>query len=173
MGICVMGLTLEAAPRPQSERAGGERPVNLRKAEANLCVPARLTRRAAKGEGRRPHSHGAINQRRRRKSRLAPELLDRGNERGARGRHMGAAAFRRLGPVAALEPVDVDQVLAHGGDVALLLVAFVPLVMIVEDHRYEIVEADDEAVARSVVDEAMEPLVELREVGKSALRLIE
>src|SRR5271167_4391735 len=62
--------------------------------------------------------------------------------------------------------------LAHGGDVALLLVPFVPLIMIVEDHRYEIVEFDDEPVARSVVDDAMEPLVELREVGKPALRLL-
>src|SRR5271155_581036 len=86
---------------------------------------------------------------------------------------MGAAAFRRLCPVAALEPVDVDQVLAHRRYIARLLVAFVPLIMIVKDHRDDIVKIDDEAVARSVVDQAMEPLVEFREVGKSAFPLME
>ena len=32
-------------------------------------------------------------------------------------------------PVPALKPVDIDQVLAHSRDVALLLVPFVPLIM--------------------------------------------
>jgi hypothetical protein len=63
--------------------------------------------------------------------------------------------------------------LAHGGDVALLLVPFVPLIMVVKDHGYEIVETDHEAIMRSVVDQAMEALVELREVGESAFGLLE
>src|SRR5271166_1588554 len=86
---------------------------------------------------------------------------------------MGVAALRHGRRVAALKGVDVGQVLVHGRDIAFAFVALVPLVVIVEDQRDHVVEADDEPVARRVVDAAMKALVERREISESRLRLLE
>src|SRR5271163_130072 len=137
--------------------------------EAKICVPARLARRAAKLEGRRPHSHGGYQSENRKKINRAEQSA----QTGASPRHVRLDRRGDLCAIAALQRIDVDEMLAHRSNVALLLIPLVPLVVIVEDHRDDIVEADDEAIVRRVVDEPVKPLVKLRKLAEAGLRFLQ
>jgi hypothetical protein len=84
---------------------------------------------------------------------------------------MSFAALRDGRSVAALQGVDIGQVLVHGDDIAFSLVSLIPLEMIVESHRDHFIKADDETVVRRIVDAPMKALVEFGEIGESNLGL--
>ena len=75
--------------------------------------------------------------------------------------------------VAAEQRVDIGEVLADRDFVALPLVVLVPLVVVVEDQRDDVVEAVDEAVGRGRVDQAVEAAVEVGEVVEALVDLVE
>jgi len=73
--------------------------------------------------------------------------------------------------VAGLQRLDVVEMLGDGDRVAFALVGFVPLIVIVKDQTDHIVEVFDEPVLRGVVDQAVEALVEPREILVAGLDL--
>jgi len=77
---------------------------------------------------------------------------------------MCATSTFDAGRIPASERVHVRQVLADRDLVALALIPLVPLVVVVEDQGDDVVEAVDEPVRRSRVNEPVEPAVEVGEV---------
>ena len=57
--------------------------------------------------------------------------------------------------------------------IALALVLFVPLIVIVEDHRDYFVEAIDESIGRSLINEPVKPAVEVRKILKTLRYLVQ
>ena len=57
--------------------------------------------------------------------------------------------------------------------VALPFVLFVPLIVVVEDQRDDVVEVVDEAVGRGRIDQAVEPAVEVGEVVKAVVDFVQ
>ena len=73
------------------------------------------------------------------------------------------------GGVSAEQRIDIGEVLPNGDLVALPLVALVPLVMVMENEREDVVEAVDETVAHGGVDVLMEPAVEIGKIVVAVL----
>jgi hypothetical protein len=57
--------------------------------------------------------------------------------------------------------------------VALPFVVLVPLIVVVEDQRYQVVEAANEPVWYRGIDQIVEPAVEIREVVKPGVYILE
>src|SRR5690606_4527950 len=93
-------------------------------------------------------------------------LLPRGraDQRLARGGEVGAAGKLDDRDVPGEQRLDVGEVLADGDRGALALVMLPPLIVVVEDQRYHVEEAVDEAVRRGRVDQAVVAAVEVGEV---------
>ncbi len=76
------------------------------------------------------------------------------------------ALARQLNPsrVSAKKSLDVIEVLVYCGLVSFAFVNLVPLIVVVEDQRDDPIEIYDEAILRRVVDQPVEPFVEIGEV---------
>lgn len=81
---------------------------------------------------------------------------------------MRAAGLFNSGGVPAKERINVREALSDRHLVALSLIALVPLVVIVEDQRNDIVEAVDEFVRSRRIDE-VKPAVKIRKVMIAAI----
>src|ERR1700723_1341541 len=77
---------------------------------------------------------------------------------------MGLASQLDPSRIPAEQRLDVIEVLVKRDLVSLALIDFVPLIMVVKNQRNDVVKIDDEAVLRRVVDEPVEPLVEIGKV---------
>jgi hypothetical protein len=75
--------------------------------------------------------------------------------------------------VLAQQRIDIGEVLADRDLVPLALIAFVPLVVVVEDDRDDVVEIVDEPVGNGRVDEPVKAAVESREIVEALLDVIE
>ena len=85
---------------------------------------------------------------------------------------MRAALRHRRLLVAAFQRADIGEMLVDRHAVAFLFADLGPLIMVVKNDRYQRVEVDHEAVARGVVDQPVETLVEHREIGVARLDLL-
>ena len=77
------------------------------------------------------------------------------------------------GEIAAEQRFDVGEMLSDRDLVALPLVVLVPLIMVVKDQGYDVVEAVDESIGRRRVDEVVEPTVEIRKIMVSAVDFLQ
>ena len=77
------------------------------------------------------------------------------------------------GGVPAEQRFDVGDVLPNRHPVALPLVALVPLVMVMENEREDVVETVDEPVVGRPVDELVETAVEIGKVLVTALDVLQ
>ena len=87
--------------------------------------------------------------------------VDRLEQGSSRGLQVLAAEELGVRFAARFQAVNVVKVFLDGRFISLFLRGFVPLVMVVEDHRDHVVKVDDEAVVRGLVDEAVEAIVEV------------
>ena len=69
----------------------------------------------------------------------------------------GTDAYRIL----AEQRVDVGQVLQDRHFIALSFVALVPLIVVVKNHRDDVVEIIDKTVGNGSIDQPMQPVVEV------------
>lgn len=86
---------------------------------------------------------------------------------------MGPAGQLHDGEFPSEQRFDIGEVFPNRDLVALPFVAFIPLIVVVEDQRDEIIESLDEAVGRRGVDEAVEAAVKIREIVIAAIDLVQ